>query len=1141
MNVAGARENVGSLVVQQSGIQCFNCKEFGYFAKECRKPKRVKDLAYHKEKMLMCKQVEKGVPLQAGQYDWLADTDEEIDEQEFEAHYSYMAKIQEVPTADSGTDFEPLEQVQNDTGYNVFSNKLQHFERSESISNTCLVETDDSNVIPDSPDMCDDDIQNDQNDVESDDERVTLADLIANLKLDNKHTEFEKYKAFNDRTIDYDKLEHTLAELQCLYLHKVKECDCLAQKLSKQTKCVSNEVYAELSRRFAKLEKHSISLELALQKCKEHVKNDTVWNEQASNVFRKERKQYIEIQDLKAQLQDKNIAISELKKVIEKSKRKSVETKFDKPSVVRQPNAQRNPKPSVLGKPAPFSDSFERRYFSKTKSVPKTNVSKGLLKPVTAQTLPQTARQVVSNTNVLKPGMYQIDNKTTQTRAPQSPHTVRNTNPRVSTSTGVNYEINVSRPQHRSNQMKDKVMPNNSQVKLKKTQVEDHPRIHSISNKNKSVTTCNDSLNSRTLNANAVCATCGKSPIEGYEDAIVVPPINANNFELKQTLINLVQSNQFTGRQNPHNHLRFFNKVTSTFRHPEVLNTTIKLLLFLFSLEGQARTWLDKEPPHSILTWEDLVSKFINQFFPPSKTTYLRNKITFLQKPNETFNEAWERFKDLLRQCPHRGFSELHQLDTFYNALNPNDQDVLDSAAGGNFLDKIPRECLSIIESKSKVQYSRSRVTNSRANTNAPPSYSSPSNSFDLQQIDASLEDKLDIRMNRFKKSLNDMKAFITPIVPIKAVEEVCITCGANHRYSHCPLARENEFPVFHDNIQQFQTAAVGNFIQGNRHQNVSNQMRPLGFNQPNQQNQNRYQGNNFNSNQNRQNNQGAVYQNRPQQAPTYQALAQQNMCMRTRHYCFPPTVTIPRRSRKHTSNVVEPEIRTIVEMADKRTMAQMLQAPIEGYEDAIVVPPINANNFELKQTHPEVPNTTIKLLLFSFSLEGEVRIWLDKEPSRSILTWEDLVSKFINQFFPPSKTTYLRNEITNFLQKQNEMFNEAWERFKDLLRQCPHHGFSELHQLDTFYNALNPNDQDALESAAGGNFLDKIPRECLSIIESKSKVRYSRCRVTDLRANTNVLPSSSLPSNSFDLQQNCCIFRRQIRHSHESFREIFK
>nr|GEY73584.1 hypothetical protein [Tanacetum cinerariifolium] len=141
-----------------------------------------------------------------------------------------------------------------------------------------------------------------------------------------------------------------------------------------------------------------------------------------------------------------------------------------------------------------------------------------------------------------------------------------------------------------------------------------------------------------------------------------------------------------------------------------------------------------------------------------------------------------------------------------------------------------------------------------------------------------SLEDKLDIRMNRFEKSLNDMKnSFVTPTAPIKAVEEVCVTCGANHSYNQCSLTRGNDFPVFHDNIQQFQAAAVGNFIQ-NRNQNVSNQMRPPGFNQPNQQNnQSRYQDNNFNQNQNRQNNQGAVYQNRPQQALNYQALAQQN------------------------------------------------------------------------------------------------------------------------------------------------------------------------------------------------------------------------------------------------------------------------
>ncbi|GKE28552.1 gag-pol polyprotein [Tanacetum coccineum] len=158
VTVARARETVGSQVVQQTGIQCFNCKEFGHFAKEFRKPKRVKDYTYHKEKMLLCKQAEK-------------------------AHYNYMEKIQEVPTADSGADTEPLEQVHYDAEYNVFSNKRQHSEQPKSISNTCVVEKVGSNVIPDSPYMCDNDIQTDQN---AEDERAALANLIANLTLDTK-------------------------------------------------------------------------------------------------------------------------------------------------------------------------------------------------------------------------------------------------------------------------------------------------------------------------------------------------------------------------------------------------------------------------------------------------------------------------------------------------------------------------------------------------------------------------------------------------------------------------------------------------------------------------------------------------------------------------------------------------------------------------------------------------------------------------------------------------------------------------------------------------------------------------------------------------------------------------------------------
>ncbi|GJX40800.1 hypothetical protein Tco_0255790, partial [Tanacetum coccineum] len=145
------------------------------------------------------------------QSNWLADTDEEIDEQELEAHYSYMAKIQEVPNANSSTGVDLLEQVQYDTDDNVFSNDIQHFDQSESISNTCAVETDDSNVTPDSPDMCDNDIQDDQND----DERVALANLIANLKLDvdeNKKIQKQLKKANATLTQELTECKSILAE-----------------------------------------------------------------------------------------------------------------------------------------------------------------------------------------------------------------------------------------------------------------------------------------------------------------------------------------------------------------------------------------------------------------------------------------------------------------------------------------------------------------------------------------------------------------------------------------------------------------------------------------------------------------------------------------------------------------------------------------------------------------------------------------------------------------------------------------------------------------------------------------------------------------------------------------------------------------
>nr|GEU55378.1 reverse transcriptase domain-containing protein [Tanacetum cinerariifolium] len=187
------------------------------------------------------------------------------------------------------------------------------------------------------------------------------------------------------------------------------------------------------------------------------------------------------------------------------------------------------------------------------------------------------------------------------------------------------------------------------------------------------------------------------------------------NFEIKTNLLQLVQANKFHGfeRDNPHTHISNFKRMTTTLKYRDVPNDAIKLMLFPYSLEGAARIWYEKKPPNSILTWDDLVNKFVNQFFPPSKTTHLKNEIShFIQRFEETFGEAWERFKEMLRACPHHGFSELTQIYTFYNGLNEQDQDSLNAATGGNLLSKTTREASKIIKNKSKASTSGTLSSN---------------------------------------------------------------------------------------------------------------------------------------------------------------------------------------------------------------------------------------------------------------------------------------------------------------------------------------------------------------------------------------------------------------------------------------------
>nr|GEU29760.1 reverse transcriptase domain-containing protein [Tanacetum cinerariifolium] len=411
----------------------------------------------------------------------------------------------------------------------------------------------------------------------------------------------------------------------------------------------------------------------------------------------------------------------------------------------------------------------------------------------------------------------------------------------------------------------------------------------------------------------------------------------------------------------------------------------------------------------------------------------LENGIQFEEKFDETFSEAWDRFKDLLRKCPHHGFLELHQIDTLYNALTQFDQDSLNAAADGNLLNHTPRDALSIIENKSKVCTSRNKPVVSKANTPSP--------------------------------------------AHVKAIEEIYVTCGGPHPYYECLATNGNTFNA---------SAATWTYNQGGpdyrpqgeTNYRVSNQMRPPGFPQPNMQNNHDcfFQMHSLSGLRSLPSNtiansrgdlkvittRSGVSYDGPTIPPTSSPLSKeverepkatmdkvQTTNSRSTTYVQPSVVQVPisepdcnnllfqcmqtrsssrlvnnpssnpnpkgynrRRSKQRIEEFNLDELSPpIVTMADQRTMAPLLQAPTTGYEDVIVVPAITVDNFELKH---------------------------------------------------------------------------------------------ELHQLDTFYNALNSKDQDSLNFAAGGNFLDKIPREYLAIIESKSKLRYSRNKPVVSKVSTN-------------------------------------
>ena len=125
-----------------------------------------------------------------------------------------------------------------------------------------------------------------------------------------------------------------------------------------------------------------------------------------------------------------------------------------------------------------------------------------------------------------------------------------------------------------------------------------------------------------------------------------------------------------------------------------------------------------------------------------------------------------------------------------------------------------------------------------------------------------------------------------------------------------------------------------------------------------------------------------------------------------------------------------------------------------------------------------------LRLRLFPLSLGYRDKHWFISQPPESIASWNDLVQKFLTKFFPPAKIAQLVQEINTFRQLEGENLAEAWERFHELLRRCPHHRLARWMQVHTFSNSLRDVTITMIDASTGGALMKKTTNQAYEILE---------------------------------------------------------
>ncbi|XP_013628280.1 PREDICTED: uncharacterized protein LOC106334530 [Brassica oleracea var. oleracea] len=238
--------------------------------------------------------------------------------------------------------------------------------------------------------------------------------------------------------------------------------------------------------------------------------------------------------------------------------------------------------------------------------------------------------------------------------------------------------------------------------------------------------------------------------IPATRSAIATPPCQRADFEIKPGMINLVQRKMFHGlsAEIPMEHIEAFEEICSFTRANGIPPDYIKCMMFPFSLADKASRWLKSLPTGSLTSWVQVRAAFLGHFYTKAKAAALRDKISsFKQLANEPFNEAWERFNDSLRECPHHGFDDDHVLGIFYDGVEWEFRNALHAASNGDFMTQTTEGAHALLEN----------MAASSSNKNEETDRSKKVNSMDTKKID-DLAAKVDLLLKNNQNQIYVME-----------------------------------------------------------------------------------------------------------------------------------------------------------------------------------------------------------------------------------------------------------------------------------------------------------------------------------------------------------------------------------------------